>query len=102
MSEDTYCVICGCSNIRPLHLSYYYKNINNKKIKKDTRFQIIDNYIKKYGEKKLLNFIKDTKWLDKQSMLLCDNTIIHNIKEYNSHGIFISKNKFKSKYNYYK
>ena len=35
-------------------------------------------------------------------MLLCDNTVIHNIKEYNPYGILISKDKSKSRYNYYK
>lgn len=71
---DTYCCICGnsCHPVTNDAVEYTFrnnKNISNEQIK---------------------NIIKNTKWLNKCTLLLKNNEIVHNCKEGGSNQFFVS------------
>lgn len=79
---DTYCVICGCSSI-------WCKN----ELTNYLTGEIYDETFNKMKNKKnIKEFIKKTKWMEKNSILLSDNNIKHNLSSDDLNGELKTKN----------
>lgn len=101
---DIFCFVCG----NPSHSANYKfdtylndynnykkllskKKLNNKEINSVKYYtKIFKNHTPKKSEQ-MLQLVKDTKWMDKCSMLTLDDKIIHNVKEMSCNTQFVDK-----------
>jgi len=95
---DIYCFICGntCHNLLG-DINEYIEEIKSIDISKTRKQNEFTKYIKKIqssptiiSDLKELN--KNTKWLNKCTMLLSDNNIVHNVEETGCNILFEKEN----------
>jgi len=103
---DIFCFVCGNpSHSANLQIDTYLndynnykkllnkKKLNNKEINSVKYYtKIFKNHTPKKSEQ-MIQLVKDTKWMDKCSMLTLDDKIIHNVKEISCNTQFVDKHK---------